>query len=305
MRPSELFHSSKPANNLTDVKEVRDPSTLPEDIYALLADENDHEVSEENVSVAGELFMQLLRDRLKKREVKKGQDVLRFSAIGKSDRQLWYQANMPEVAEKMGGQKNFQFLYGDVIEILLLFLAMESGHTVTDTQKQVECDGVFGSIDAKIDGILVDSKSASPYSFDKFKTGAYVFDDPFGYVSQLSAYANALGVDRAGFLVANKVDGEICFTELDKVYIEGNKPSDRIDHLRKSIRSDVPPPRCHPLVEDGKSGNLKLPVECSYCPFKFECYKDANGGKGLRKFFYSRGPVFLAKVVKEPKVDEA
>lgn len=291
---------------MVDVKERdrRDPSTLPEDIYALLADENDHEVSEENVAAMGELFKGLLRTRLRKREEKRGGKVLRFSALGKSDRQLWYMANMPEVAEKTSGKQNFKFLYGDVIELLLLFLAMESGHEVTDLQKVVSCEGVQGSLDAKIDGVLVDCKSASPYAYKKFEDGSFVFDDPFGYVQQLSGYANAEGETRAGFLVAEKVAGDICFAELDPLYIKGNKPADRIAELRKSIAGVTPPPRCHPDVPDGKSGNRKLSVECSYCPFKFECWKDANGGKGLRKFFYSRGPVFLTAVSKEPKVNE-
>jgi hypothetical protein len=181
---------------LSDVQEERrDPSTLPEDIFRVLDSETDHEVSEENVEWAGEVFKALLRTRLRKREEKKGEEVLRFSALGKKDRQLWYAANMPEAAEKLPGKQNFKFLYGDVIEVLLLFLAKEAGHEVTDTQMGVECDGVFGSIDAKIGGVVVDVKSASSYSFEKFRTGGFLFDDPFGYVQQLSGYANALGVE--------------------------------------------------------------------------------------------------------------
>lgn len=287
------------------MKEGRDPSTIPEDIYHLLEDGNDHEVSEENVEWAGEVFKDLLRTRLRKREVKKGEGVLRFSSLGKKDRQLWYQAHMPEVAEKMPGKQNFKFLYGDVIEVLMLFLAKEAGHDVQDCQKKVECDGVFGSIDAKIDGILVDAKSASSFSFEKFRSGAYVFDDPFGYVTQLSGYANALGTDRAGFLVADKVHGDICFVELDKLDIEANQPKPRIDHLREVIKDEHPPARCYPDIPEGKSGNRKLSVGCSYCPFKDTCWADANGGQGLRKFFYSRGPVWLTEVRKEPKVNEA
>lgn len=281
-----------------------DPSTIPEDIYKLLADDNDHEVSEENVQWAGEVFKDLLRTRLKKRQQKKGEEVLRFSALGKKDRQIWYQANMPEVAEKMPGKQNFKFLYGDTIEVLLLFLAREAGHTVENTQLGVECDGVHGSIDADIDGVLTDVKSASSYSFQKFQSGEYLFDDPFGYVSQLSAYANALGRERAGFLVADKVHGDIAFVEFDKLYIEGNPPAPRIAKLREVINDTTPPGRCYSAVPEGKSGNLKLGVGCSYCPFKDECWKDANNGKGLRKFFYSRGPVWLTNVAREPKVDE-
>ncbi len=288
-----------------DVKERRDPKTLPEDIYQILSDETDHEVSEENVEWAGEVFKNLLRTRMKKREEKKGEEVLRFSALGKQDRQIWYQAHMPEKAEKMPGKQNFKFLYGDTIEVLLLFLAREAGHTVENCQLGVDEDGVKGSIDADIDGVLVDVKSASSYSFEKFKSGAYLFDDPFGYVSQLSGYANALGRNRAGYLVADKVHGDIAFVELDKLYIEANPPLPRINHLREVIKNVTPPPRCYPAIPEGKSGNLKLGIGCSYCSFKDECWEDANRGAGLRKFFYSRGPVWLTKVAREPKVDEA
>ena len=279
------------------------PSTLAEDIYHVLSDETDHSVSEENVEWAGEVFKDLLRTRLKKRVIKKGEEVLRFSALGKQDRQIWYQANMPEAAEKMPGKQNFKFLYGDAIEVLMLFLAKEAGHTVEDLQFGVEEDGVRGSIDAIIDGVLVDVKSASPYAFDKFKSGAYLFDDPFGYVSQLSGYANALKKTEAGFLVANKVDGGIAYVSFDNAYIKANPPGPRIKHLRGVINDANPPPRCYPDLPEGKSGNRKLGIGCSYCAFKDTCWATANGGQGLRKFFYSRGPVWLTDVKREPKVN--
>lgn len=289
---------------MTDVKERRDPSTLPEDIYALLDSETDHEASEENVQWAGEVFKDLLRTRLTKRK-EKG-DVLRFSSLGKKDRQLWYAANMPDVSEKLPGKQYFKFLYGDVIEVLLLFLAKEAGHEVTDLQTEVEVSGVKGHTDAVIDGVPVDVKSASPFSFQKFKDRSFLFEDPFGYIAQLSGYSHALGrTDRAGFLVADKVHGDIVFAELDGLTIKGNPPEPRIDHLRKVIASPTPPERCYEDIPEGKSGNRKLGVGCSYCDKKDECWKDANGGRGLRKFVYSRGPVWLSKVVKEPRVDES
>lgn len=282
-----------------------DPRTIPEDIYHLLDDDTDHTASEENVQQAGEAFKALLRMRLTKRKQVSGEDVLRFSSLGKKDRQLWYAANMPEAGEKMPGKQNFKFLYGDCIELLMLFLAAEAGHNVKDQQKEVDVDGVKGHIDAVIDEVLVDAKSASPYSFNKFATGEYLFDDPFGYVAQLSGYSNALGKARAGYLVADKVHGDIAYVELDSAYIAGNKPEDRIRGLRKVIRAPLPPERCYDDVPDGKSGNRKLGVGCSYCPFKEECWKDSNGGQGLRKFIYARGPVWLTNVTREPKVGEA
>lgn len=287
-------------------KEGRDPSTLPEDIYHILDQSTDHEVSEENVEWAGEAFKSLLRSRFKKRDERRGERAIVFSSLGKPDRQIWYAANKPEVAEKMPPKSIFKFLYGDAIELLLLFLAKEAGHDVTHLQHRVEHDGVGGYTDAVIDDVPVDCKSASSYSFQKFKDGTFEFDDPFGYVKQLSGYAHALSkTDRAGFLVADKQHGDITFAELDKLVIESNPPGPRIDCLRKVVASETPPPRCYSAVPEGKSGNMKLGIQCSYCAFKDDCWADANGGKGLRKFFYSRGPVWLTDVKKEPKVDEA
>lgn len=57
-------------------------------------------------------------------------------------------------------------------------------------------------------------------------------------------------------------------------------------------------------MEDGAYGNRKLGVECSYCPFKVDCWQDVNDGSGLRKFIYSSGPRWLTVVKKEPNVME-
>lgn len=282
-----------------------DPKTLPEDIYNILDEGNDHEVSEDNVEWAGEVFKDLLRSRFKKKEERRGERAIYFSSLGKKDRQVWYAANKPETAEKMLPKQLFKFLYGDALEILLLFLAKEAGHEVTHEQHRVEVDGIGGYTDAVIDGIPVDCKSASPFAFEKFKSGTFVFDDPFGYVKQLSGYAHALNkTDRAGFLVADKVHGDITFAEIDEYTIGANPPETRIAALRAVVGSDGPPPRCYDDKPDGKSGNRRLDVGCSYCPFKEDCWSDANGGKGLRKFFYANGPRWFTHVVKEPKVDE-
>lgn len=293
---------------MTEVSEqrpLRDPSSLPEDIYKILEDDTDHVVSEANVEWAGEIFKDILRSRLAKREQKSGENVLRFSSLGKPDRQIWYDAHESDKAEKLPGKVKFKFLYGDVIEVLALFLAKEAGHTVEDTQLEVEEDGVHGHIDAKIDGVLTDVKSCSTYSFRKFVTSDYLFDDPFGYVSQLSAYSHKLDTKRAGYLVVDKSNGDIAYVELPEEYIRGNPPGPRIAKLRNVLANTTPPPRCYPDKAEGKSGNRVLGVGCSYCPHKENCWSDANDGKGLRKFYYASGPKWFTKVVKEPKVDEA
>ena len=80
---------------------------------------------------------------------------------------------------------------------------------MTDRQKETTLGGVKGHIDAKVDGVLVDVKSASHFSFKKFKDKSLYSDDPFGYIDQLSSYSTAEEVDRSRFLVMNKTSGEL------------------------------------------------------------------------------------------------
>jgi hypothetical protein len=276
--------------------------SLVGDIYALLDEDTNHEPSEENLDWIGEQVKVLLRSRLSSRE--RAAATLRFSALGRPDRQLWYAQNRPEQAERMLPKTYFKFLYGDMIELLLLFLAKEAGHEVTHEQAEVEVDGVKGHADAVIDGVTVDCKSASSYSFNKFVSGAFVTSDPFGYISQLSGYKYALGTERAGFLVADKVHGDICFAEVSGEVLAANEPSDRIQHLREVLSNEVEPEKCYPDKPEGVSGNRVLDVSCSYCAFKQHCWRDANGGQGLLAYTYSTGPKFFTQVKKEPRVQK-
>jgi len=76
-----------------------------------------------------------------------------------------------------------------------------------------------------------------------------------------------------------------------------------ITDLETKLANDTPPERCYPLKHE-KNGNKSLAVGCQFCIHKFECYKDANKGKGLRVFQYSNKKVFLADVIKEPNVED-
>jgi hypothetical protein len=272
------------------------------DIYHLLDEDNGHEPSEENLTWIAEAVKSLLRSRLSLREREAA--TLRFSSLGRPDRQLWYAKHAPSEAERMLPKTYFKFLYGDVIELLLLFLAKEAGHEVTHEQFEVEIDGVKGHVDAVIDGVTVDAKSASPYSFGKFISGKYKTDDPFGYVKQLPGYRKALGTERAGFLVANKVHGDIAFVEVDSETLAANEPEPRIQHLNKVLASETEPDRCYEDVEFGKGGNRVLGIGCSYCAFRNHCWRDANDGQGLITYNYSTGPKFFTQVEKEPRVEK-
>jgi len=219
---------------------------------------------------------------------------LRMSNIGRDDRYLWHVAK-GSPKEELLPHTYMKFMYGHLIEELLLFLTKASGHTVTDEQKRCEINGIQGSQDCRIDGVITDIKSASTYGFKKFKEGTLEFDDPFGYIAQIKAYAKAQGATEGGWLALEKQNGHLTYLKMD---LSNNNIDQRIDELKAVVASDAIPPVCEEPVPDGKSGNLKLPVKCSYCAYKKSCYPN------LRTFLYSRGPVHLVKVVNEPKVVE-
>jgi len=225
---------------------------------------------------------------------------LRMSNIGRPLRQLWYELNGYKT-EELDGKTHLKFLYGDLIEAVILALAEASGHKVERLQEEIEVDGIKGHIDAVIDGVLVDVKSCSPYSYNKFENGTLLSNDPFGYIGQLSGYAHSLKLD-AGFIAVNKVLGDICFLPIPKEVIDGYDVVSRIKTVREAIGSSDVPERCYEDEPDGKSGNRKLSVGCSYCGFKQECWRQSNDGGGLKTYLYSTGPRYLTVVKREPNV---
>ena len=226
---------------------------------------------------------------------------LRMSVLGKPPRQLWYDRFSPKKTKSYDASLNIKFLYGHILEHLLLYLAELTGHKIGDQQKKVEIDNIKGHIDATVDGEVCDVKSASSFSFKKFKTGELVGDDPFGYHAQLSGYEAGMGTTGGGFLVMDKSSGDVCFYKPDEL-AKPNVPN-LIKTLQDTLKSKTPPDRCYQLSET-KGGNKSLPIGCQFCSHKWECYKDANDGKGLRVFKYSNKFVYLAEVNRQPNVEE-
>lgn len=233
--------------------------------------------------------------------IKEKDGKLRMSVLGKPPRQLWYDRFSPKKTKSYDASLNIKFLYGHILEHLLLYLAELTGHKIGDQQKKVEIDNIKGHIDATVDGEVCDVKSASSFSFKKFKTGELVGDDPFGYHAQLSGYETGMGTNKGGFLVMDKSTGDVCFYKPDELA----KPNvtTLIKTLQDTLKSDTPPDRCYQLSET-KGGNKSLPIGCQFCAHKWECYKDANDGKGLRVFKYSNKFVYLAEVNRQPNVEE-
>jgi hypothetical protein len=278
--------------------------TLVEDIYKLMdTKEVDPDVNlDEEIELFGESMKEIMRKEFtpQQRDNRK----LRLSAIGKPDRQLWSSVNDLE-REKLKPHTYIKFMYGHMIEEMLLLLIRLAGHKVTDEQKVCEVEGVKGHMDARVDGRLIDIKSTSTFGFKKFKDGTLAFDDPFGYIAQIKAYAHAEGDTKYGWLAIDKQNGHLTYLEYD----ETDKNADvydfisydiaeRVRNVKKIVEQPAPPTLCYESVPDGKSGNEKLATGCSYCDYKKHCYPE------LRTFLYSTGPRFLTKVVNPPKVIE-
>jgi len=278
--------------------------TLVKDIYDLFDPLVEVKLDEKEVDAHLDSFTKSLKETLKNflNEVPMKRRNLRLSAIGKPARQLWYDKNSKEEPKPLEPNTRVKFLYGHMLEDLLILLSRLSGHTVTDLQKQVHVNGIKGHQDCMIDGVLVDCKSASGRSFEKFAKNNLHKDDPFGYIAQISAYAEGNNVDEAAFLAIDKQHGNICLTRIHSMDMINVKK--RIEYLKGSMDESNPPDKCYADVSDGASGNRKLAIGCFYCAHNRTCWSDSNEGKGLRVFNYANGHRYLTKVGKEPNVEE-
>lgn len=277
--------------------------TLVPDIYELIEVLN----QDETIDVPEEMYEQFGRDmedaiRHWATPMQRPKNGLRMSNIGRPLRRLWYDLNTEQEKEYINAPTFIKFLYGHLLEVLLLFFVRLAGHVVESEQKEVTVSGIKGHMDSVIDGEVIDVKTASGYAFKKFKEGTLAQNDSFGYLSQLAGYEAAEKTNHGGFLVMNKETGELTVfipDDLDKPNITSH-----IKKVKQAMKKETPPERCYPTMPDGVSGNMKLPRDCTWCPHKFECHKDANDGQGLRTFNYAKGRVYLTQVEKLPNVPE-
>lgn len=268
--------------------------TLVDDIYDLL-DKGKSRPNQEFLFGMAAAIMDSVRKQLWFSSQADKRPALRMSNIGKPcSRALWYEITAKVEGETYSPQTRLKFMFGDIAEALILYLAKEAGHTVEDQQKEIEIDGIKGHLDAVIDGELVDVKSASAYGMRKFKEATLPTDDPFGYISQISGYANALGKTSGTFLAFDKSSGELAtYTHNDL-----ENTSERIASVSADMARTEPPDRAFETVLDRKDKRQKLGINCSYCSYKETCWAD----EGLELKFRSGRPVFF--VGEAPETEE-
>ena len=276
-----------------------DLNSLVKDVYNIF--ERPHTFKEENLDAFASGVKEAIRKSVEEAGTKDTK-ALRMSIIGLPDRKIWFMLNS-DTKQTLKPSDYIKFTFGHILEHLLLLLAKEAGHEVTDEQKKVNIGGVDGTMDCKIDGIPVDIKSCSSHAIKKFRNDTLSRDDPFGYLGQISGYAEAENSDEAAFFAVNKEAGDIVLLPVHSMDIID--ASSRIEYLKKMVLEKAPPERCYDDEPEGKSGNMALGSNCGWCAFKHECWSDANGGEGLRVFNYANGPKYFTHVAREPRVDEA
>jgi hypothetical protein len=222
------------------------PETIPSDVYRLLVTkEVPRDINTEAIiKDFGAACEAMLRDALGPEQQRQGR--LRLSSIGKPDRQIWHDYKGTQ-GEKLQGHTHIKFLFGHLTEAMLLALVKLTGHEVKDEQKKCNVAGINGHMDATIDGVTTDVKSASSYGFKKFKEGKLPYDDPFGYVGQIKAYAHSEGNSRIGWLAMDKQNGHLCWLgydldnltpELEKVM--GWDIEARCRHVKMMVGQEMP-----------------------------------------------------------------
>jgi len=289
-------------------------NSLIPDIYSYVLGEGGFEgMTEKDAKILGSILGDVIADRLERnRTERQGGDsdfFLRMSNYGMGKRKLWFEANLPKGSGKQRSAEDYlNFLIGDIWEAIALFLAYKSGHNVEHRQKEVELEGIVGHVDVVIDGVMVDVKSASNWSFEnKFQNGkVYTGEDSFGYIPQILGYKESLGLKEAAFLVANKESGKLLMSKVPTHISDNFDARAKAKEAKETIALPEPPPeKCFEPVPEGTSGNMTLNKNCSFCVFKFRCWqKDANNGDGLRAFRYANGVKYFTNIVKAPKVEE-
>lgn len=225
----------------------------------------------------------------------------------------WYDPKTMKPTEKIGPQAKFKFMYGDMLESIAVPLLKATGRVITGVDERLErkftdASGytwtISGRTDVVVDDCVVDIKSMSGISYRMYTTKGIPGADTFGYRWQLHTY-NWLRnkANDSGLLGINKENGAVDFIRNETTVLA--QVETRLQAIASSIVSQSHVPSGLPDEPEGASGNRKVSSVCSYCKYKEECWRGANGGAGLRLFLYAGNkPVYLTEVKREPKVPE-
>ena len=230
-------------------------------------------------------FAELSKKALEKHFTRKEEDFrLRMSNVGKPLCQLQMQAKGVE-PEKPSHDFIVRMIIGDMLEALVIVLLKAAKIEVKSQHQKVSLGvgdrQIEGEYDIELDDGIYDIKSVSPFSFttkfnadngyDKIKQS-----DSFGYISQGHGYGMAANKPFKGWIAINKTTGEIVFTDSKHTDEEKKEVYSKIYNTSVALLDEKPFERCFTDVEEvyysKPTGNRTLGIECSYCPYKHDCW---------------------------------
>ena len=178
-----------------------------------------------------------------------------------------------------------RMIIGDMLEALVIVLLKAAKIEVKSQHQKVSLGvgdrQIEGEYDIELDDGIYDIKSVSPFSFttkfnadngyDKIKQS-----DSFGYISQGHGYGMAANKPFKGWIAINKTTGEIVFTDSKHTDEEKKEVYSKIYNTSVALLDEKPFERCFTDVEEvyysKPTGNRTLGIECSYCPYKHDCW---------------------------------
>ena len=216
------------------------------------------------------------RQFIDERETKPG--TLRLSSAGRCARKLAYgYFGYEPNGRVIDTRAKLTFFLGDLVELVITSLIKASGIKVMATGFNqitvgLDVDGV--EIKGHPDGIvhhnsefyLLEVKSLSSYDYDRFDKGE--IDE--GYIAQVNAYMESLGLDKCVFVVINKNNAVLAEQVVNKTsaIVEAVKAN-----FKKVLMADKDnlPER---VYKPDKKGFL--PWQCQYCSYWKHCYPEAK-----------------------------
>ena len=204
---------------------------------------------------------------------------LRMSNIGRPTCQLWYDKNKPEIALPFPTTFIMNMMLGDIVEAVFKGLLKEAGVKYEDSEEvtlNLPNANIKGTYDIVIDGSVDDIKSSSQWSYNnKFDSYTSLKEmDGFGYVAQLAGYAKASGKKVGGWWVVNKANGEFKYVPAKGLDLDEEiaKIEDTVDKVESNTFE-----RCFEPEKEtfrGKeTGNTVLNKHCTFCSYRFDCWK--------------------------------
>lgn len=265
---------------------------IKEKIYELLQLNEDLPIPEDIFKEFSESVVYGLQRQVFSERQERG--TLRLSQIGRCVRQQWYMVKKYPT-EPLNPRAKMTFLFGDIVEAVVVALAKASGVNLHSEQKEVDFNGVKGHIDGLItvngEDCLFECKSMSDAGFKTLERNG--LEDDFGYLSQVNSYLHCLGLNRAFLVAVNKNTGHITEVEVkksDKLVKEIEK---NITTLRECIQNDTLPDRKYKPVEEiyrnKPTGRMILPVQCAYCGYKDYCWNN------LQQDFKNNRPIWVVE----------